>query len=239
MNTVNEFKQKIKNVIIDNKFNKIGISLSGGMDSSILLYILCDVISNDFNNQIKIIPITGVGDSLKEVVLPIISYVRNKYNLVPFEPHEFIEYNTNFETKWFKYHIPFHTKLYNDKKIDVLLHAGTRNIPEDELKNIEFNEKSIDTNRSLSPTQIVKELGFRTYEDSGHPQWNIFMNQDKKFTAELYTELNLHNNLAPLTWSCVSTPLDSVFKDKEKHIFSEPCKKCYWCAEKFWAYGYY
>ena len=43
---------------------------------------------------------------------------------------------------------------------------------------------------------------------------------------------NLMDDLFPLTMSCIGF-------EKETNYFTEPCKKCYWCHEKKWAFGCY
>ena len=56
---------------------------------------------------------------------------------------------------------------------------------------------------------------------------------DKRFTAQVYKDLFLLETLFPLTRSCLN-------KDTEKTDYHEkPCGECYWCEEKFWAFGQY
>ena len=56
---------------------------------------------------------------------------------------------------------------------------------------------------------------------------NHSISVDKKFLAEIYEQENLMNDLFPNTVSC--TNISKI----------EPCKKCYWCEEKKWAFGMY
>ena len=55
---------------------------------------------------------------------------------------------------------------------------------------------------------------------------------DKRFVAEMYEQFNLMDNLFPITASCVE------YADKTDY-FTKPCKKCWWCREKKWAFGAY
>lgn len=66
--------------------------------------------------------------------------------------------------------------------------------------------------RKLSPTNIW--------------HYQPFINYDKKYVAELYQQHTLQD-LADLTVSC------------ESLTAPRPCKKCWWCREKHWAFGYY
>ena len=40
------------------------------------------------------------------------------------------------------------------------------------------------------------------------------------------------DNLFPITWSCIS------YGDKTDY-WTHPCKTCWWCKEKLWAFGSY
>ena len=53
-----------------------------------------------------------------------------------------------------------------------------------------------------------------------------FINHDKKRIAQLYKQYNLQD-LAELTVSC------------EAEQSPRPCKTCWWCKEKYWAFGFY
>jgi len=53
-----------------------------------------------------------------------------------------------------------------------------------------------------------------------------FSGVNKKWIKEKYDEYNLMETLYPLTVSCT-------------HHYDYPCKKCFWCLEKHWAFGSY
>ena len=55
---------------------------------------------------------------------------------------------------------------------------------------------------------------------------------NKKFVSDMYHRYNLMDELFPITASCVA------YAKKTNH-FSEPCKECWWCREKKWAFGMY
>ena len=239
-----ELQTHIEDTIVNNNFKKIGISISGGMDSSILLYVLCNVLSKnqELLNSVQIVPITGIGDTRIEIVDSVMDFVKAAFPLVQFYDHQIFKYHDDFRVKWAKYHVPFHTSLYKDNVIDVFIHAGTRNMPADELDKIDFNRKSMDANRSLDENTVIAPISFRNntlYNAAeGYKQWNIFMNYTKKLTAGLYDELNLHDSLAKLTWSCTARSLDDAYNAETKQL-GVPCGRCYWCAEKKWAVGYF
>ena len=73
-----------------------------------------------------------------------------------------------------------------------------------------------------------------TYRDSAkrHHNSKPFQNYDKKFIFRIFEEEGLMKNLYPLTRSCEGQA--DVTKD-----FTKPCKKCWWCKEKKWAFNRY
>tara|TARA_B100000809_G_C15087810_1_gene512084 strand:- start:635 stop:1318 length:684 start_codon:yes stop_codon:yes gene_type:complete len=73
-----------------------------------------------------------------------------------------------------------------------------------------------------------------TYRDSAkrHHNSKPFQNYDKKFIFRIFEEEGLMKGLYPLTRSCEGQA--DVTKD-----FTKPCKKCWWCKEKKWAFTKY
>jgi hypothetical protein len=56
---------------------------------------------------------------------------------------------------------------------------------------------------------------------------------DRSFVAEYYNKIPFLKNLFPLTKSCISSDII------ETKSWTQPCKKCWWCKEKFWAFHKY
>jgi len=86
---------------------------------------------------------------------------------------------------------------------------------------------------------IMKDNGMWTkdrpaYRDSTkrHHNSKPFQNYDKKFIFRIFEEQGLIKGLYPLTRSCEGQA--DVTKD-----FTKPCKKCWWCKEKKWAFNRY
>ena len=91
------------------------------------------------------------------------------------------------------------------------------------------------TGMTLNPSELKiegrdesrdKERQFEITSSHGVPHYRPFINDTKKAIAELYNKHNLES-LSKLTISCeaVEPP--------------RPCKECWWCKEKHWAFGYY
>jgi 7-cyano-7-deazaguanine synthase in queuosine biosynthesis len=87
---------------------------------------------------------------------------------------------------------------------------------------------------TINPSEIVgesyslrdklRDVPINVYKEK-YPWWNV----DKKFIAFQYQKYNLMNIIFPLTESCIEDKKDQPF----------PCKKCFWCEEKYWAFGSY
>ena len=91
------------------------------------------------------------------------------------------------------------------------------------------------TGMTLNPSELLiegrdesrdKKREIRVISSHGVYHYRPFINSTKQTVAELYNEHNLQD-LANLTISCESESLP------------RPCKECWWCKEKYWAFGYY
>lgn len=90
-----------------------------------------------------------------------------------------------------------------------------------------------DGTTSNPPLRVMKELDMYTNRFSSRDKNDIlkyrpFGQIDKSEIAKLYIQYDLMDNLLPLTASCVM-PIN----------ITEPCKECWWCKEKYWAFGRY
>jgi hypothetical protein len=97
----------------------------------------------------------------------------------------------------------------------------TSNPPVEEMKKYGFYDTA---ERRRDKGQNLKVFNGRVYE----PLKNV----DKKFIAGVYKEHNLMDELFYLTGSCVASPLDQNWTDTA-------CGSCWWCKEKYWAFGEY
>tara|TARA_B100000809_G_scaffold264388_1_gene320082 strand:- start:1722 stop:2405 length:684 start_codon:yes stop_codon:yes gene_type:complete len=72
------------------------------------------------------------------------------------------------------------------------------------------------------------------YRDGVKRQHNSkpFQNYDKRFIAKIFEDEGLMKTLYPVTRSCEGQA------DKTQN-FTKPCKKCWWCKEKKWAFTKY
>ena len=93
--------------------------------------------------------------------------------------------------------------------------------------NIELGRIEVKCNKcSHIDDKIVEQRnGYRHYI-------NPVINVNKKWEAEAYKDKNLLDSLFPLTYSC-----EGSIEDTKYH--TQHCKRCWWCQERFWAFGRY
>jgi len=190
----------------------IGLAISGGTDSALLLYLLAKMVS-DRNLSSDIICIHGIDTNMKiavskPLVEKIIEYVRNKFP------------NVNIILKIFyyaidpdilnknDYHQPYYDdymKLYNIPKI---IRAITQGMP---------NSGRPIVDHDISP----EKLTMYSQDDITVP----FGAVDKRWVKLQYRYHGIMD-LANMTVSCISDQ-------------TTPCRTCWWCKERFWAFGNY
>lgn len=214
------------------------MSLSGGADSAILLYLTAKNISEN-NIETKITPYTCVehfrpGNDWN--ASKIIDIVKGHFPNVSFEEHivEMIpdDYDRGNKTSKVAHMREMVRELISTGKYDLYM-GGISSFPsQEELdKNPKLKAKAGD----VGPEDRSKN---RTHDniDWPHSEKNKtimlyfpFRMKDKKDLAAYYEEYGLHD-LLKYTASCVGW-------HEYTNNFTEPCKECFWCLEKYWAFG--
>jgi hypothetical protein len=198
----------------------IGLWLSGGTDSSLILYFLCKFITETENFDRKIYPIIAVQtnnklskcfDKTQNIIEEIIKIYPKVYiNKLKKVTYSRLENHLARDTKRIK--IKMNSNIFiKEYKLDILIQGSTINPSEIVGESYSLRDKLRDV-----PINVYKEK---------YPWWNV----DKKFIAFQYQKYNLMNIIFPLTESCIEDKKDQPF----------PCKKCFWCEEKYWAFGSY
>lgn len=214
---------------IPETIKNIGIHLSGGADSAILLYIICKYIKEN-NLKITVLPITSCVLA-KPIMIEGAFRVTNKVR-------EIFDYDTPFlldnflyfrGRKIFKFEQEVNLRLLKEGVVDLLMGAGTSYPSEDILKSLDMWEDR--------PKWRSAELNPSNHEniipgDSTYQLYKPFNRVDKRFTAEMYDIYRVRDSLFPVTRSCIANFAMSKG-------WSTPCKKCWWCKERYWAFGEY
>lgn len=190
----------------------IGVSLSGGADSSILLYLL-------MKHATSPIHIVTCGNMAKFNI-----NVHHSVNVI----EKCIELTGNYNIKQHVYYVKEKTRdtwlhgmmeFVNNKTVDMMYTGFTSNPP------VEVTDKFI----LPMPADTGPRRGPDTKRESyPHPSvYTPFTNLDKQGICKLYENEKLLKKLFPLTHSCE----DPSFKTGH-------CGKCWWCEERKWGFGY-
>ena len=233
------FEEKFKD------YKSLYLCVSGGADSAIGLYLVTKyIVDNNLDHKMTIV--TGVepqpeycrNDKNAKKVVSIIQelfptanidkhlitflegYVRRRDD----QPQKFPKYarmkqwhNNNWKKGDYDLGISFCSSF--PKKEDLML-------PENEA----LYKKSLTIgpeDRSWTGKENDK---IRGNPNRGGMWWEPFLNTTKKELADYYYEHKLMDNLFPYTGSCTG---DAKHTDN----FTKPCQVCFWCLEKYWAFG--
>lgn len=227
----------------DKSWNAIAISLSGGADSTLLAYILCNIITEEnLNIQVHIISHVRMwktrpwqGHDSKR----IFDWLSKKFTNIKFIRHEnFIPpamewYNTAYiikdeygkmtagdiiELQSYAEYICF----YNN--IDAYYNAVTRN-----PKNVDFkgmDKRDVDPNEDNQHLMLMTHMG----KIASHP----FRFTEKSWILSQYRKLNLME-LFDITRSCEG---EFEWLDYQSYKYGQivpTCGECFWCKERAWA----
>ena len=206
------FNLNIADVEIPIMAGALGVAISGGADSSLLLYILMSNITTKLqiftyakNSNFRLNAIAATT-----IIEKCIQLTGN--NNV--EHH--IRYENSFEKPLF-FERPL--EYINTVKITYMYTAVTANPPKTVAdsflgkdSNTEHNKRDPKTNRPIIDSNWVTP----------------FCNIDKKKIAEMYNVLNIRESIFPYTFSCenVNTP------ENYHH-----CGECWWCKERQWGFN--
>jgi 7-cyano-7-deazaguanine synthase in queuosine biosynthesis len=202
----------IENVEIPLVDGNIGVNLSGGADSSLLLYILLSnkqetlevfTLASDLKGRISAKIAANVIDKCIELT------GNNKIN------HHVVYVDVQNNEKLFR--LP--REMLENKKITKLYAGLTANPPKDIADN--FLKPHSNTEHDERNPAIIKPT---IYDNFCFP----FLNIDKIKIANMYESLGLMNTLFPLTRSCEleNPPIN----------FLGHCDNCWWCKERFWGF---
>ena len=210
------------------KYKKIGLSFSGGCDSTLLFYYTLKMF-RELKPDAMIIPITGInldkGLWKKYRSQKILDILLEEFKDIKHQITErYIDYN--WEQREYG---DFVKVLLREKIIDIRLFALTANPPYDVMEKHDLLRKR-EISRDGPPAEDMPDFRIT---DSG-PVYDVFRRIDKRWIAEEYYLNNLMENIYPLTASCERLRNTPNMLNNE-----QPCKHCWWCREKKMAFGTY
>ena len=228
-----------------NESENININLSGGSDSALLLWMLFKEISETKVKKRLLISTMWARLSVRDgmpgnldAANNVIKYVSNLYPDVQYE-----RFTHHIDDDLRPYQKPGKNKEYKDLKkqytdtfnriinseifesAPLSMWGRTANPPEEDRIKYGMNGNR-DINRD--PGNIKTEKGLSHKDDFNNKSlWGPFAYFSKKFLAEIYKQYDLMDMFG-LTESCVGHEKNGL-----------PCKTCWWCKEKYWAFDYY
>lgn len=212
-----QYKNRFGSVkILDKSFNNqtIGISMSGGADSTMLCYLIANTIDKKSLN-IEIQPYNGydLWCSSDSAGLPeIITYLQNKFPSVKIHWPISVVFDTKGSVEKGSdknsYIRPLIEKLVANGFIDEVIHAVCLGPP-------------VSVQETFGGWGIFRQPGHTLWEEIEKPANNApFINIDKRFIVQCYYDFGLET-LLEKTNSCTE-PVGN-------------CGECWWCQERKWA----
>ena len=225
----------------DFTWKNIAISLSGGADSALLAYLLCDIACKN------------------DITIHIINHIRcwktkpwQQYDadsvftwLVQRFPHTKFKRHTNFIAPELEYGNigPTLTDEYgkkvsgdniqqrayaeficNKEKIDAYYNAVTHNPRDVDLEGM--IERNVERSEETKHLEIMKHMDIWAL----HP----FRFVEKNWVIGQYLRLDIVNLLS-ITRSCEGEFEGTDYKTYESGQYVPTCGKCFWCKERKWA----
>lgn len=196
-----------------------GICVSGGADSSILLYILLKnsidplyifTLAKDLNGRATAITSANVIEKCIQL--------SNNSNVI----HHVYYKPTQDNSQLFS--VP--TEFYNKDIIKGFYTGLTKNPPKDIGDS--FCGADLNTEHNSRNPLIVKDTEHTTICGLNAKVFTPFINIDKRRIADMYKELWLMDNLYPLTRSCEVV---------DRLQYYDHCGICWWCKERIWGFG--
>lgn len=226
---------------------KVLLSISGGLDSAALLYLICKYFPDT-----EIIPYTGHDVTAPmdyECSKDILQFMKEEFPDAKIKDHDVYKFDI-WDEEWRQLArekwddettiglndevIHKFTALSGLVKV-LMLRTNTKRLLEQHPEHTMVSGMTANP-----PIEEQHKYGFydvaeRRRDRRDQTQMFVRMyqplvNVDKKFVAGVYKEHNLMETLYPYTSSCVGSEYDTNY-------FSEPCGKCFWCHEKRWAFN--
>lgn len=213
---------------IPEHYTKVCVNCSGGADSSIILFMTAKYLQDYLPNAT--LSVLTCSNDLKgrwngRKAADAIDYTIRKLEFKNFDMH-YTYYRDVQDMKYFK---EVETKLYVQRRIDILISGITANPPEGSM-SINKNGEPYDLYADRIPLRDGNQKEDFSY--SGHQTYyNPFTNVDKRFVAAMYEHYDAMD-LFDKTRSCEAIP-----SGYDPNFEFEPCGDCWWCHERNWAFG--
>lgn len=224
------------------------IRLSGGADSAILLWMICDEWTKA-NKPLTVWPITvihGVRNWQSYHAQQVYDYVQEHWPNVNFKPQKAWlceDPGGKPDNKNANNYVDFQEKLIDEVVAEVretcqVFNGVTANPPQ-EIGEQYWGSSPVFGQEVWECREKHRDWEVRhdrkpVDDDSARSiiHCNPFVQHHKGHIAELYRNYNLVDELLPLTRSCEGW-------DYMTHGYTETCGECWWCMEREWAFAHH
>lgn len=194
---------------------KVLHTVSGGTDSALTLFIHCKyIVDNNLSTEIHTYNDcdTNCPPTPKLAFLEIFKYIKNKFPSVKF--YDPVTKDLDYSLEHFgKIRKTYENSYMTTNSIDFKIGGVTMSPPED--------------------IRIMYQMDDTVTAGRNNPRYHLpFTHVNKKEIARLYKKYDLMDMFL-LTESCIGA------REKDINIGYGygPCKKCWWCREKYWAFN--
>jgi hypothetical protein len=231
------------NIPFDKEWKNIAVSVSGGADSALLAYMVCELSKKQDHN----------------VTVHIINHVR-MWKTRPWQQHDADKvYNWLFQRF---YHITFNRHInfiapdieYGNIGPNLTDEYGKKvsgdNIQQRAYAEFICNKHNIDAyynavtrNPRLAQFNGMRERDIERNEDNKHLEYMIHLDRvashpfrfvDKSWIVNKYKELDIMD-LFDITRSCEGEFADINYTNYKAGQYVPTCGECFWCKEREWA----
>lgn len=234
----------MNNIIQLNRDHRnVAVRLSGGPDSAIIYYAICDFYKND--PTANIFPMTSStqlrphSSNKAKNVIDIVAKLTGRK-----PTHHFTTFNANHNInnsadinsiEYVKSQEDLETFVFTTNNIDARYAGLSINCPPDEMAAMVENNSTFDkaacrisltardTSRDVQVADTVCRLDTLTL-------YLPFAKYDKRTVYQMYKYYDVVDQLYPYTWSCESDM--QIYSDNPEH-----CGTCYFCLERIYAFG--
>jgi len=231
------------NIPFDNEWKNVAVSVSGGADSALLAYMICEIAKKQEH----------------DVTIHIINHVR-MWKTRPWQQHDADRvYDWLFQRFYhttFKRHINFIAPDIEYGNIGPnLTDEYGKKVSGDNIQqrayaeficykyNVDAYYNAVTRNPRLAQFNVMQERDIERNENNKHLEYMIHLNRvashpfrfvDKSWVLNKYKELGIIE-LFDLTRSCEGEFEDIDYTNYKSGQYVPICGECFWCKEREWA----
>lgn len=197
------------------------VKMSGGADSSLLMYLLAKY-KNEYNSDINFIIVSSVAKTKPYQYIFAKRVVEFIDTIYPLGNYQHLHNDNRAGQHYCDDIESFVNSLHTSNTTQYMGITANPSVDEMKLYNLYDPDRDKDRDPGFE-TDIQENEIFKGVFKRNRP----FAKYNKKVIKELYDVYNLTDTLFPLTRSCEKLTTD----------FSSHCGDCWWCKERLWAFG--